>query len=94
MVSKVRNVRLGVFSGGGCHHPNNGCVLCEHRTDVEFDLSLKLKLTMYLAAIGENNLPATYTVNTKSKCQLFCSLTINLSKKITLFFGGPLKNKA
>ena len=23
MVSKVRNVRLGVFSGGGCHHPNN-----------------------------------------------------------------------
>ena len=22
MVSKVRNVRLGVFSGGGCHHPN------------------------------------------------------------------------
>ena len=21
MVSKVRNVRLGVFSGGGCHHP-------------------------------------------------------------------------
>ena len=28
MVSKVRNVRLGVFSGGGCHHPNvilSGC---------------------------------------------------------------------
>ena len=24
MVSKVRNVRLGVFSGGGCHHPNIG----------------------------------------------------------------------
>ena len=24
MVSKVRNVRLGVFSGGGCHHPNRG----------------------------------------------------------------------
>ena len=23
MVSKVRNVRLGVFSGGGCHHPNS-----------------------------------------------------------------------
>ena len=23
MVSKVRNVRLGVFSGGGCHHPND-----------------------------------------------------------------------
>ena len=23
MVSKVRNVRLGVFSGGGCHHPNH-----------------------------------------------------------------------
>ena len=22
MVSKVRNVRLGVFSGDGCHHPN------------------------------------------------------------------------
>ena len=22
VVSKVRNVRLGVFSGGGCHHPN------------------------------------------------------------------------
>ena len=22
IVSKVRNVRLGVFSGGGCHHPN------------------------------------------------------------------------
>ena len=22
MVFKVRNVRLGVFSGGGCHHPN------------------------------------------------------------------------
>ena len=22
MVSKVRNVRLGVFSGGGCQHPN------------------------------------------------------------------------
>ena len=22
MVSKVRNVRLGVFSGGGCHHSN------------------------------------------------------------------------
>ena len=22
MVSKVRNVRFGVFSGGGCHHPN------------------------------------------------------------------------
>ena len=21
-ISKVRNVRLGVFSGGGCHHPN------------------------------------------------------------------------
>ena len=24
MVSKVRNVRLGVFSRGGCHHPNRG----------------------------------------------------------------------
>ena len=24
MVSKVRNVRLGVFSGGGCHHPKCG----------------------------------------------------------------------
>ena len=24
MVSKVRNVRLGVFSWGGCHHPNIG----------------------------------------------------------------------
>ena len=23
MVSKVRNVRLGSFLGGGCHHPNN-----------------------------------------------------------------------
>ena len=23
MVSKVRNVRLGVFSGGGCHHPKS-----------------------------------------------------------------------
>ena len=22
MVSKARNVQLGVFSGGGCHHPN------------------------------------------------------------------------
>ena len=22
MVSKVKNVRLDVFSGGGCHHPN------------------------------------------------------------------------
>ena len=22
MVSKVRNVRLGLFSGGGCHHPD------------------------------------------------------------------------
>ena len=22
MVSKVRNVRFDVFSGGGCHHPN------------------------------------------------------------------------
>ena len=25
MVSKVRSVRLGVFSGGGCHHPNSSC---------------------------------------------------------------------
>ena len=23
LVPKVRNVRLGVFSGGGCHHPNS-----------------------------------------------------------------------
>ena len=30
MVSKVRNVRLGVFSGGGCHHPNQ-----IKRTEVE-----------------------------------------------------------
>ena len=28
MVSKVRNVRLGVFSGGGCHHPNSLCKNC------------------------------------------------------------------
>ena len=28
MVSKVRNVRLGVFSGGGCHHPNIDQLKC------------------------------------------------------------------
>ena len=28
MVSKVRNVRLGVFSGGGCHHPNQSSDYC------------------------------------------------------------------
>ena len=42
MVSKVRNVRLGVFSGGGCHHPNlsQNAKRASARKDTGLDQSL------------------------------------------------------
>ena len=38
MVSKVRNVRLGVFSGGGCHHPNKGVATFFFKSGVKLDV--------------------------------------------------------
>ena len=40
MISKVRNVRLGVFSGGGCHDPNILLGLVDHQLILEGLLGL------------------------------------------------------
>ena len=42
MASKVRNVRLGVFSGGGCHHPNVQARAVLAKCSTSFDLDLDL----------------------------------------------------
>ena len=48
MVSKVRNVnRLGVFSGGGCHHPNHNNFLFIARSTL-YLVCLKMIVTCYL----------------------------------------------
>ena len=59
MVSKVRNVRLGVFSGGGCHHPNRPLQASGQGTDLFFfcvsatvlSVELQKKSKLYRAAI-------------------------------------------
>ena len=83
MVSKVRNVRLGVFSGGGCHHPNIIILHCVT------NLIFKFKNSRYVSVFHRLYSILCLSIWLDKQLHLLNNISVKMESLRTAFSSGP-----